>query len=57
MDYMSSEDSSEGEDSGLNPGLWMQEANLARTDHNGQLQINDKILEVKTPRWRSAEVS
>jgi hypothetical protein len=57
MDYMSSEDSSEGDDSGLAPGVWQRLADSARTDRNGQLLVHDKVLEVKTPRWRSVEVS
>jgi hypothetical protein len=57
MDYMSSENSSEGEDSDLMPGEWQRLANLARTDSDGRFLPDEKVLEVKTPRWRSMEVS
>lgn len=57
MDYMSSEDSSEGDDLELAPGEWQRLANSARTDQNGQIMEHEKVLEVKTPRWRSDEVS
>lgn len=57
MDFMSSEDSSEGEDSGLPPGEWNRLADMARTDVHGKVLVDEKVLEVKTPRWRSEEVS
>ena len=57
MDYMSSECSSEGDDYDLVPGEWQRLANLARTDQSGQVLEAEKVLEVKTPQWRSAEVN
>jgi hypothetical protein len=52
MEYMSSEDSSEGEESGLAPGTWQFYA-----DMTGRLSADEKVVEVKTPHWRSAQVS
>lgn len=51
MDYQSSENSSEGEDSGLAPGEWDRAANMT-----GRADENEKVLEIRTPRWRSDEV-
>lgn len=51
MEYMSSEDSSEGEDSGLQEGTWQLFADLT-----GRASAEEKVVEVKTPRWRSAQV-
>ncbi|GHJ89716.1 hypothetical protein NliqN6_6118 [Naganishia liquefaciens] len=51
MEYMSSEDSSEGEDSGLQEGTWQLFADLT-----GRASADEKVVEVKTPRWRSAQL-
>lgn len=51
MEYMSSEDSSEGEDSGLAEGTWQFYA-----DMTGRATAEEKVVEVKTPRWRSIQV-
>ncbi|KAJ9099783.1 hypothetical protein QFC21_003781 [Naganishia friedmannii] len=51
MEYMSSEDSSEGEDSGLAPGTWQFYA-----DMTGRVDADEKVVEVKTPHWRSAHL-
>ncbi|KAJ9094326.1 hypothetical protein QFC19_008012 [Naganishia cerealis] len=51
MEYMSSEDSSEGEDSGLAPGTWQFYA-----DMTGRQNADEKVVEVKTPHWRSAQL-
>jgi hypothetical protein len=51
MEYMSSEDSSEGEDSGLAAGTWQFYA-----DMTGRTSVDEKVVEVKTPRWRSTQV-
>jgi hypothetical protein len=51
MEYMSSEDSSEGEDSGLPEGTWQFYA-----DMTGRASAEEKVVEVKTPHWRSTQV-
>ncbi|KAJ9118194.1 hypothetical protein QFC22_004098 [Naganishia vaughanmartiniae] len=51
MEYMSSEDSSEGEASGLAPGTWQFYA-----DMTGRHNAEEKVVEVKTPHWRSAQL-
>lgn len=51
MEYMSSEDSSEGEDSGLPAGTWQLYA-----DMTGRASAEEKVVEVKTPHWRSTQV-
>lgn len=59
---MSSEYSSEGEGegqgrTGMGPGVW--DAVAGKNDQGSQLQDGskvEKVLEVRTPRWRSNDV-
>jgi hypothetical protein len=60
LDYMSSECSSEGDDAGLDHGRLPEGEWERRSGRDPNPELNkgkgEKVLEIRTPRWRSERV-